>query len=107
MKRQVVLTRKELNEYVDKQANIIIENILKNKKKISENRKRLNTTERLTNRISENIMRKMRLKKSVKINESIGNDLFVEIRFVQDGDDDYNEIARMFCGDQYGYCEAN
>ena len=61
MKKQVVLTRKELNEYIDKQANIIIENILKNKKKISENRKRLNTTERLTNRISESIMRKMRL----------------------------------------------
>ena len=61
MKKQVVLTRKELNEYIDKQANIIIENMLQNKKKISENRKRLNTTERLTNRISESIMRKMRL----------------------------------------------
>lgn len=107
MKKQVVLTRKELNEYIDKQANIIIENILKNKKKISENRKRLNTTERLTNRISESIMRKMGLKKSVKLNESIGNNLFVEIRFVQGGDDDYNEIAQMFCGEQNGYCEAN
>ena len=39
----------------------------------------------------------MGLKKSVKINESIGNDLFVEIRFVQGGDDDYNEIEQMFC----------
>lgn len=107
MKKQVVLTRKELNEYIDKQANIIIENMLKNKKKISENRKRLNTTERLTNRISESIMRKMGLKKSVKLNESIGNGLFVEVRFVQSGDDDYNEIDRMFCGEQDGYCEAN
>ena len=107
MKKQVVLTRKELNEYIDKQANIIIENMLKNKKKISENRKRLNTTERLTNRISESIMRKMGLKKSVKLNESMGNDLFVEIRFVQGGDDDYNEIEQMFCGEQDGYCEAN
>ena len=107
MKKQIVLTRKELNEYIDKQANIIIENLLKNKKKISENRKRLNTTERLTNRISESIMRKMGLKKSVKLNESIGNDLFVEIRFVQGVDDDYNEIEQMFCGEQDGYCEAN
>ena len=59
MKKQIVLTRKELNEYIDKQANIIIENLLKNKNKISENRKRINTTERLTNRISESIMRKV------------------------------------------------
>ena len=107
MKKQVVLTRKELNEYVDKQANIIIGNMLKNKNKISENRKRVNTTERLTNRISESIMRKMGLKKSVKLNESMGNGLFVEVRFVQSGDDDYNEIERMFCGEQDGYCEAN
>ena len=107
MKKQIVLTRKELNEYIDKQANIIIENLLKNKNKISENRKRVNTTERLTNRISESIMRKMGLKKSVKLNESIGNDLFVEIRFVQGVDDDYNEIEQMFCGEQDGYCEAN
>ena len=97
MKKQIVLTRKELNEYIDKQANIIIENLLKNKNKISENRKRVNTTERLTNRISESIMRKMGLKRSVKLNESIGNDLFVEIRFVQGVDDDYNEIEQMFC----------
>lgn len=107
MKKQIVLTRKELNEYIDKQANIIIENLLKNKNKISENRKRINTTERLTNRISESIMRKMGLKKSVKLNESMGNDLFVEIRFVQGVDDDYNEIEQMFCGEQDGYCEAN
>ena len=107
MKKQIVLTRKELNECIDKQANIIIENLLKNKNKISENRKRINTTERLTNRISESIMRKMGLKKSVKLNESMGNDLFVEIRFVQGGDDDYNEIEQMFCGEQDGYCEAN
>ena len=107
MKKQIVLTRKELNEYIDKQANIIIENLIKNKNKISENRKRVNTTERLTNRISESIMRKMGLKKSVKLNESMGNGLFVEVRFVQNGDDDYNEIDRMFCGEQDGYCEAN
>ena len=107
MKKQVVFTRKELNEYIDKQANIIIENILKNKNKISENRKRVNTTERLTNRISESIMQKIGLKKSVKLNESMGNGLFVEVRFVQSGDDDYNEIDRMFCGEQDGYCEAN
>lgn len=68
MKKEIVLTRKELNEYIDKQANIIIENMLKNKKKISENRKRLNTTERLTNRISESIMQKMGLHGSM--NES-------------------------------------
>ena len=43
-------------------------------------------------------MRKMGLKKSVKLNESMGNGLFVEVRFVQNGDDDYNEIDRMFCG---------
>ena len=30
MKKKVVLTRKELNDYVDKQANIIIGNMLKN-----------------------------------------------------------------------------
>ena len=107
MKKQVVLTRKELNEYIDKQANNIIENLLKKKSELSENKKRVNTTERLTNRISESIMRKMGLKKSVKLNESIGNDLFVEIRFVQGGDDDYNEIEQMFCGEQNGYCKAN
>lgn len=107
MKRQVVLTKKELNEYVDKQADIIIEKMLKNKNKISENRKRFKTEERLTNRISESIMQKMGLKKSVKLNESIGDGLFVEVRFVQGGDDDYNEIEQMFCGEQDGYCEAN
>lgn len=107
MKKQVVLTRKELNEYVDKQANIIIGNILKNKNKISENRDKVKTTKRLTNIISESIMQKIGLKKSVKLNESMGNGLFVEVRFVQSGDDDYNEIDRMFCGEQDGYCEAN
>ena len=107
MKKQVVLTRKELNEYVDKQANIIIGNMLKNKNKISENRDKVKTTKRLTNIISESIMQKIGLKKSVKLNESMGNGLFVEVRFVQSGDDDYNEIERMFCGEQDGYCEAN
>ena len=107
MKKQVVLTRKELNEYIDKQANIIIENMLKNKNKISENRDKVKTTKRLTNIISESIMQKIGLKKSVKLNESMGNGLFVEVRFVQSGDDDYNEIDRMFCGEQDGYCEAN
>ena len=107
MKKQVVLTRKELNEYVDKQANIIIGNMLKNKNKISENRDKVKTTKRLTNIISESIMQKIGLKKSVKLNESMGNGLFVEVRFVQSGDDDYNEIDRMFCGEQDGYCEAN
>lgn len=58
MKKQVVLTRKELNEFIDKQANNIIEKMLKNKDKISENRERFNTEERLTNRISESIMQK-------------------------------------------------
>lgn len=66
MKRQVVLTRKELNEFIDKQADTIIEKILKNKNRILENRERLKTEERLTNRISESIMRKMGLKKSLK-----------------------------------------
>lgn len=107
MKKQVVLTRKELNEYVDKQANIIIGNMLKNKNKISENRDKVKATKRLTNIISESIMQKIGLKKSVKLNESMGNGLFVEVRFVQSGDDDYNEIDRMFCGEQDGYCEAN
>ena len=107
MKKQVVLTRKELNEYVDKQANIIIGNMLKNKNKISENRDKVKATKRLTNIISESIMQKIGLKKSVKLNESMGNGLFVEVRFVQNGDDDYNEIDRMFCGEQDGYCEAN
>lgn len=107
MKRQVVLTRKELNEFIDKQADTIIEKMLKNKNRILENRERLKTEERLTNRISESIMRKMGLKKSVKLNESIGDGLFVEVRFVQSGDDDYNEIEQMFCGEQDGYCEAN
>lgn len=107
MKKQVVLTRKELNEYVDKQANIIIGNMLKNKNKISENRDKVKATKRLTNIISESIMQKIGLKKSVKLNESMGNGLFVEVRFVQSGDDDYNEIERMFCGEQDGYCEAN
>lgn len=107
MKKQVVLTRKELNEYVDKQANIIIGNMLKNKNKISENRDKVKATKRLTNIISESIMQKIGLKKSVKLNESMGNGLFVEVRFVQSGDDDYNEIDRMFCGEQEGYCEAN
>lgn len=62
MKRQVVLTRKELNEFIDKQADTIIEKMLKNKNRILENRERLKTEERLTNRISESIMRKMGLK---------------------------------------------
>ena len=107
MKRQVVLTRKELNEFIDKQADTIIEKMLKNKNRILENRERFKTEERLTNRISESIMQKMGLKKSVKLNESIGDGLFVEVRFVQGGDDDYNEIEQMFCGGQDGYCEAN
>lgn len=70
MKRQVVLTRKELNEFIDKQADTIIEKMLKNKNKILENKKRVKTVEHLTNRISESIMRKMGLKKSVKLNEA-------------------------------------
>lgn len=107
MKRQVVLTRKELNEFIDNQADTIIEKMLKNKNRILENRERLKTEERLTNRISESIMQKMGLKKSVKLDESIGDGLFVEVRFVQGGDDDYNEIEQMFCGEQDGYCEAN
>jgi hypothetical protein len=74
MKRQVVLTRKELNEFIDKQADTIIEKMLKNKNKILENRERLKTEERLTNRISESIMQKMGLKKSVKVNETIEYD---------------------------------
>jgi hypothetical protein len=58
MKRQVVLTRKELNEFIDNQADTIIEKMLKNKNKILENKKRVKTVEHLTNRISESIMRK-------------------------------------------------
>lgn len=34
MKRQVVFTRKELNEFIDNQADTIIEKMLKNKNKI-------------------------------------------------------------------------
>jgi len=33
--------------------------------------------------------------------------LWTEIRFVQGGDDDYEEIDRMFCGDDDVYCEGN
>lgn len=107
MKRQVVFTRKELNEFIDNQADTIIEKMLKNKNKILENKKRVKTVEHLTNKISESIMQKMGLKKTVKLNESMSNGLFVEVRFVQGGDDDYNEIEQMFCGKQDGYCEAN
>lgn len=70
MKRQVVFTRKELNEFIDNQADTIIEKMLKNKNKILENKKRVKTVEHLTNRISESIMQKMGLKKSVKLNEA-------------------------------------
>jgi len=72
MKRQVIFTRKELNEYIDEQANIIIEKMFKNKNKISENRERFKTEKRLTNKIFESMMWKMGLKKSVRLNETIG-----------------------------------
>lgn len=107
MRKQVVLTKEELNEYIDKQANAIIENLRKKKSKLSESKEKAKTAQRITNNITESIMQKMGLKKSLKLNESIGNGLFVEIRFVQGGDDDYNEIEQMFCGEQDGYCEAN
>ncbi len=42
-----------------------------------------------------------------KLNEDVENGLFAEIRFVQGGDGDFNEIEQMFCGDEDGYCQAN
>lgn len=41
------------------------------------------------------------------LNEQEGNGLWAEIRFVQGGDDDYEEISQMFCGDDPVYCEGN
>lgn len=43
----------------------------------------------------------------VEYDRKYGSQLYSEIRFVQGGDDDYNEIEQMFCGDQEGYCEGN
>lgn len=77
MRKQVVLTKEELNEYIDKQANAIIENLRKKKSKLSESKEKAKTAQRITNNITESIMQKMGLKKSLKLNESIGNGLFV------------------------------
>ena len=33
--------------------------------------------------------------------------LYIEIRFVQGTDDDFNELSDMFCGDADGFCEGN
>lgn len=77
--KQVRMNGKQLREYINEQTNIIMSNLLENKRR---------------NKLS-------------KMNESNGTGLYAEIRFVQGGDDDYEDIMRMFCGDDPVYCEGN
>lgn len=60
-----------------------------------------------TDKILESVLNKVRVNKCVKLNEATSSGLWAEIRFVQGGDDDYEEIEHMFCGDEPGYCVAN
>lgn len=81
MRNQISLTGNELKEYIEKEAKGIIKSILSENKKSN--------------------------KKPLKLRESTENGLWTEIIFVQSGDDIYDEIDHMFCGDRDGYCEAN
>lgn len=102
------LTGKQLQEYIDKRTNAIIESLIKHKtKQDTEETLKENIKYQLTNYVTEMVFRKLGVNKLSKMNEAIGNGLYAEIRFVQRGDDDYEEIERMFCGEQDGYCEAN
>lgn len=105
MKRQLTLTGNELKQYIIKEAKNKLE-VVKKRQRI----KKLNEqsfVERVSDKITENMMRKMGLKKSKKLTENINENLWAEIRFVQSGDEDYDKIEEMFCGKQDGYCEAN
>lgn len=105
MKKQISLNRKELQEYINKESKKIIGTLLsKKQKQINEQNKLSN---RLTNSITEKMMRKMGIKKPLKLTESTDSGLWAEIIFVQGGDDIYDEIGQMFCGNQDGYCETN
>ena len=78
------------------------ENDFQNLPYANESREKAN---KLTNKILAEVTR--RLKGNKKLNEQQGSGLWTEIRFVQGGDDDYEEISQMFCGDNDAYCEAN
>ena len=102
------LTGKQLQEYIDKRADAILESLIKHKtKQDAEETLKENIKSHVTNYVTEMVFRKLGVNKLSKMNEAIGNGLYAEIRFVQSGDDDYEEIERMFCGEQDGYCEAN
>lgn len=60
---------------------------------------------KLTKKILSEVTK--RIKGNKKLNEQEGSGLWAEIRFVQGGDDDYEQIEQMFCGDDPVYCEGN
>ena len=106
MKHTIRLNKTELN-------NLIAESVRRTLKEwnnknfrklpyVNESREKAN---RLTDKILAEVRRK--LKGNKKLNEQQGSGLWAEIRFVQGGDDDYEEILQMFCGDNDAYCEAN
>lgn len=77
MKKQISITGNELKEYIEKEARGIIKSLL-----------------------SEN-------KKPLKLRESTENGLWTEIIFIQEGDNIYDEVTHLFCGDNDSYCECN
>lgn len=71
---------------------------------MNESKQKKYISDKLTNYVVESFKRKTG---ASSLNEDTGNGLYSEIRFVQGGDDDYNEIERMFCGEEDAYCEGN
>lgn len=95
MRKELTLNARELNNLINETTKRVV-------------RKHMNErSDRFADHIYEDVVRKIKTMRNAKLNEAEEGSMWVEIRFVQGGDDDYEEVSRMFCGDNDVYCEAN
>ena len=95
MGKQIKIKSSDLKTLINEQARKVVNKYINQK------------SDRFTENIYESVINKINKRNSIKLRESQNENLWVEVRFVQGGDDDYEEISQMFCGDNDAYCEAN
>ena len=95
MGKQIKIKSRDLKNLINEQARKVVNKYINQK------------SDRFTENIYESVINKINKRNSIKLRESQNENLWVEVRFVQGGDDDYEEISQMFCGDNDAYCEAN
>ena len=80
MGKQIKIKSSDLKTLINEQARKVVNKYINQK------------SDRFTENIYESVINKINKRNSIKLRESQNENLWVEVRFVQGGDDDYEEM---------------